>query len=92
MLVKLRPAVNFINILCTNFLYERHFGSFYYVHVTKKKAAEWHSHKKCGCLTLMKLTAVVNLTNIYNQLLHQYSFAKKLQSFFTLSSENLQKQ
>jgi len=30
-------GVNFINILSTNFLYERHFGSFFYVHVTREK-------------------------------------------------------
>ncbi len=34
------PGVNFINILRTNFSYKRRFGSFYYVHVTRKKAAE----------------------------------------------------
>ncbi len=28
------PVVNFINILRTNFLYERRFGSFFYLHVT----------------------------------------------------------
>ncbi len=33
-------GVNFINIKRTNFLYEYHFGSFYYVHVTALKAAE----------------------------------------------------
>ncbi len=32
-----RPIVNFINIKRTDFSYERHFGSFYYVHVTRKK-------------------------------------------------------
>jgi len=30
-------GVNFINIKRTIFLYECHFGSFYYVHVTRKK-------------------------------------------------------
>jgi len=31
------PGGNFINIKRTNFSYERHFVSFYYVHVTRKK-------------------------------------------------------
>ncbi len=34
------PGVNFINNKRTNFSYERRFGSFQYVHVTRKKAAE----------------------------------------------------
>ncbi len=34
------PAVNFINIMFVCFLYERRFGSFFYVRVTRKKAAE----------------------------------------------------
>jgi len=44
MLVKSTPGVNFINILCMNFLYERQFGSFFssylYVTCTWKKVAE----------------------------------------------------
>jgi len=36
----LRSTVNFINILRTNFSNECRFGSFYYVHVTRKKAAK----------------------------------------------------
>jgi hypothetical protein len=38
----LRLGVNFINVKRTNFSYERRFGSFYfyYVYVTRKKAAE----------------------------------------------------
>ncbi len=31
---------NFIKVKCTNCLYKRRFGSFYYVHVTGKKAVE----------------------------------------------------
>jgi len=34
------PGVNFINILRTNFLYKRCFGSFFYVHVIREKAAK----------------------------------------------------
>jgi len=33
-------GVNFINVKCTNFSYKRCFGSFYYVHVTRKNPAE----------------------------------------------------
>jgi len=33
-------GVNFINILRTNFSYERCFGRIFYIHVTRKKAAE----------------------------------------------------
>jgi hypothetical protein len=29
MLMKLTPAVNFINVKCARFSYERHFGSFF---------------------------------------------------------------
>jgi len=34
---KTSPVVNFINILCTNFLYEHCLSSFFYVYVTSKK-------------------------------------------------------
>ncbi len=37
---EMTAGVNFINILCTNFLYERHFGSFFYVHVNRKKLSK----------------------------------------------------
>ncbi len=40
MLVKLSPAVNFINFIRPRFMYERRFGSFFHVHVTRKKGAE----------------------------------------------------
>jgi len=48
----------FINVKRTNFLYERCFGSFYYVHVTRKKLPKQCSYEKFAPLTLMKLTAV----------------------------------
>ncbi len=35
-----QPRVNFINIKCAIFSNERRFGSFYYIHVTRKKAAK----------------------------------------------------
>ncbi len=46
-----------INVKHMNFLNERHFSSFYYVHVTRKKLPKWRSYEKRGHLTLMKLTA-----------------------------------
>jgi len=54
--MKLTPGVNFINVKRTNFLYKRSFGSFYYVHVTRKKLSKQHSYEKFVRLTLMKLT------------------------------------
>ncbi len=57
---KKSPGVNFINIKHTNFSYECRFGSFYYVHVTRKKLPKWHSYKKFARLMLMKLTPTVN--------------------------------
>jgi len=46
------PGVNFINVLCTNFLYERHFSSYIL-------ALSENLYKKFARLTLMKLTADV---------------------------------
>jgi len=36
-----------------------HFGSFYYVHVTRKKLPKWRSYEKCVRFTLMKLTQAI---------------------------------
>jgi len=52
----IRPGLNFINIKLTNFLYKCCFGSFYYIHVTRKKLPKWRSYKIFVRLTLMKLT------------------------------------
>ncbi len=49
-------GVNFINILCMNFLYEHHFGSFFYVHVTREKLPKEREYKKFVRKMLMKLT------------------------------------
>ncbi len=49
-------GVNFINIKRTNFSYECRFGSFYYLHVTRKKLQKQSSYEKFTHLTLMKLT------------------------------------
>ncbi len=35
-----QPGVNLINIICAIFSYERLFGSFYYLHVARKKGAK----------------------------------------------------
>jgi len=48
------PGVNFINILCTNFLYECCFGSFFYIHVTREKLPKRHLYKKFVRKILMK--------------------------------------
>jgi len=48
--MQLTPGVNFINVLCTNFSYEHHFGSFFKLHVHRKSC--WNDVVK----TLMKLT------------------------------------
>jgi len=37
MLMKLTPFVNYINVLCTNVMYESLFSSFFYLHVTWEK-------------------------------------------------------
>ncbi len=38
--MKYTTVVNFINIKRANFSYKHRFGRFYYVHVTRKKAAK----------------------------------------------------
>jgi len=53
-------GVNFINILRTNFSYERRFGSFSYVHVTREKLPKQCSFEKFVCKMLMKLTIGVH--------------------------------
>jgi len=52
----LTSAVNFINILRTNFLYQCRFDSFFYVHVTREKMPKQLSYQKRMHITLMKLT------------------------------------
>ncbi len=52
---KSKEAVNFINILCANFLYEHCFGSFSYV-VTREKLPKQHSYKKFAHKMLIKFT------------------------------------
>jgi len=49
-------GVNFINILRMNFLNERCFGSFFYVHVTREKLPKQPSYDKCVLKILIKLT------------------------------------
>jgi len=52
----LTPAVNFINVILTHFSYERRFGSFYYLHVTRKKLPKQCWHEKFVRIMLMKVT------------------------------------
>ncbi len=54
-----RSGVNFINVLGTNFSYERHFGSLFYVLVTREKLPKQISYKKFSNKTLMKLTPIL---------------------------------
>jgi len=54
---KCASGVNVINVKNINFLYECHFGSFYYIHVTRKKLPKQRLYEKFARLTLMKLTA-----------------------------------
>jgi len=61
MFMKCTPIVNFINIKRTNFLYDRRFGSFYHVHVTRKNLPKQRSYKKFALITLMKLTPTLNV-------------------------------
>jgi len=64
--VNFDPAgVNFINVKHTNFSYERRYGSFYYVHVTREKLPKWRSYEKFVCLTLMKLTQQLFKSGIF---------------------------
>ena len=57
-------GLNFINIIFARFLYERCFGSFFYVHVTRKSCQNRRSNEKHLRITLMKLTPGLNFTNI----------------------------
>jgi hypothetical protein len=72
-------GVNFINILCTNFLNECLFRSFFYVHVTREKLPKQCLYKKFVRYMMMKLTTGVNFINIlhttffYKNVLHSFS-------------------
>jgi hypothetical protein len=52
------PGVNFINILCTNFLYKSLFSSFSLVTCKKKKLPKILLDLKFACKTMTKLTTV----------------------------------
>jgi len=56
MLVKLTPAVNFINIFYARFLYKSLFGSIFYLHVGREKLPKRHLYKKFMHKILAKLT------------------------------------
>ncbi len=67
------PLVNFINIKRTNFLYEGHFSSFYYVHVARKKLLKQHLYEKFTCKTLMKLTPLREIGPSNNKEIKEFS-------------------
>ncbi len=69
-LAKVCPVVNFINIIHTNFSYERHFGSFFYIHVTRKKAAETTFIQKIR-------TFIVDEIDTCSSLIVRYRLAKR---------------
>jgi len=54
-------VVNFINILCANFLYECCLGSFFYIHVTREKLLKQCWYKKFVRKMLMQLTLGLKL-------------------------------
>ncbi len=72
--MKHTPIVNFINILCTNFLYEHCFSTYFLA--LFKNLYEKRAHK-----TLMKLIPIVNFINIlrlnflYESASHSFSLA-----------------
>ncbi len=47
--VEICTGVNFFNVNRSNFLYQCHFGSFYYIHVTREKLVKQHLYKKFVC-------------------------------------------
>ncbi len=51
-----RSGDNFINIKCKKILYEHHFSSFYYAHITREKLPKQQLYEKFVHLTMMKLT------------------------------------
>ncbi len=60
-------AVNFINILRTNFSYEHRFGSFFYIHVTRKKVAK---------TTFVQKICVYNVDEIDTWMTNLFGFAR----------------
>jgi len=79
--LSIHAGVNFINVLRKHFSYERHFGSFLYVHVTREKLPKQRSYEKFLQKLLMKLTTGVNFINIlcrhllYERLFSAYNLA-----------------
>jgi len=56
------------------FLHKRSFGSFFYIHVTRKKLPKWCLYEKFVGGMLMKLTAGVNFTKFYVRLFYTTVF------------------
>ncbi len=79
-------GVNFINILFTNFLYERHFSSFFYVHLTREKLPKQNSYKIFLHKMLRKFTTIVNFINI---LLTNSSYERRFGSFHVTREDNI---
>ncbi len=59
-----QPTVNFINIIQVGFCTKRRFGSFFYMHVTRKKLPKQLLYKKPARIMLMKLTPSVNFITV----------------------------
>jgi len=53
--VQIRAGVNFINVKHTPFSHERHFGSFFYAHISRKKATK---------MTFVQKTRAFNIDEI----------------------------
>jgi len=55
-------------ILLTNFLYERHFGSFFYVQITRENLPKWHLNKKFICKIFKIFKSVIVDSEIQSNL------------------------
>ncbi len=66
MLEKWTTGVNIINIKCTPFSYERCLGSFFYVHVARKKLPKWRSYEKTRAYNVDEIDTrpLVQLANL----------------------------
>ncbi len=85
-----KAGVNFINILHTNFLYECHFSSFFYVHVTREKLTKQRSNKKFVGKMLMKLTkGRTSMTSFSDNELMSLPFSTEIWISFFLRSNFL---
>ncbi len=67
----LLPVVNFIKMIGTHFLYKRCFGSFFYIHVTRKKLPKQHSYEKFVCINVDEIDTCccTNLCKVYDSII-----------------------